>query len=106
MTTDGGGYMLIGRMNDSVTWDVPSDNTTIAPFGAPQWSSSFGDIAILDFRVQVAADEEYKQIKAHWYVLATKLIHIDKTTVQGLKSLNFRLSINKLNEIVSIFTNF
>lgn len=71
MTTDGGGYMLIGRMNDSVTWDVPSDNTTVAPFDDPQWSSAFGDIPILDFRVQVAADKEYRQIQAHWCVLTT-----------------------------------
>ena len=73
MTTDGGGYMLIGRMNDSVTWDVPSDNTTVSPFDDPQWSSAFGDIPILDFRVQVAADEEYRQIKAHWCVHTTLL---------------------------------
>ena len=66
MTTDDGGYMLIGRMNDSVTWDVPSSKTTVEPFGDPQWSSLFGDLSMLDFRIQVAADEEYKQIKAHW----------------------------------------
>ena len=66
MTTDGGGYMLIGRMNDTVTWDVPSSETTVQPFDDPQWSSSFGDLLILDFRVQVATDEKYKQIKAHW----------------------------------------
>jgi hypothetical protein len=66
MTTDDGGYMLIGRMNDSVTWDVPSSKATVKPFGDPQWSSSFGDLLILDFRIQVAADEEYKHIKAHW----------------------------------------
>jgi hypothetical protein len=70
MSTDGGGYILMGRMNDSVTWNIPSSNTTIEPFDDPQWSSAFGDISILDFRVQVAADKEYKQIKAHWYVLA------------------------------------
>jgi hypothetical protein len=69
MSTDGGGYMLIGRMNDTVTWDVPSNNSTVEPFDVSQWSSVFGDIPILDFRVQVAADEEHKQIKAHWYVL-------------------------------------
>ena len=63
MTTDAGGYMLIGRMNDSVTWDVPSSNTTVGPNETPQWSSAFGDIPILDFRVQVAAN---KLIKAHW----------------------------------------
>ncbi|CAB4026434.1 Hypothetical predicted protein, partial [Paramuricea clavata] len=66
MSTDGGGYMLIGRMNDTVTWDVPSNNSTVEPFDVSQWSSVFGDIPILDFRVQVAADEQHKQIKAHW----------------------------------------
>ncbi|CAB4008049.1 Hypothetical predicted protein [Paramuricea clavata] len=46
--------------------NIPSSNTTVEPFDDPQWSSAFGDISILDFRVQVAADKEYKQIKAHW----------------------------------------
>ena len=66
MTTDGGGYILVGRMNDSVTWNVPSSNATVKPFDEPQWSSAFGDIPILDFRVQVAADEEYAKTIAHW----------------------------------------
>lgn len=67
MSVDGGGYILIGRMNDTVTWDVPSSNITVEPHDSPQWSSAFGDIPILDFRVQVAVDDEYiKKIKAHW----------------------------------------
>ncbi|XP_028405398.1 uncharacterized protein LOC114527885 isoform X2 [Dendronephthya gigantea] len=66
MTTDGGGYILIGWMNNSVTWNVPSSNDTVGPFDEPHWSSVFGDIPILDFRVQVAADVDYTQTVAHW----------------------------------------
>jgi hypothetical protein len=68
MTTDGGGFMLIGRKIDSVTWTVPSSNVTVEPFGEPHWSSSLGDAQILDFRVQMATKEDFKATKAHWYV--------------------------------------
>ena len=83
MTTDGGGYILIGRMNDTVTWDVPSTNTTVQPFGGTQWSSAFGDVPILDFRIQVAIDGLlHKEIKAHWYFsilfFTIHLMKIDK----------------------------
>ncbi|XP_028405278.1 uncharacterized protein LOC114527785 [Dendronephthya gigantea] len=66
MNTDGGGYILIGNMNNTVTWNVPSSNSTVEPFGTPHFSSAFGDISILDFRIQVATDVQYKHIVAHW----------------------------------------
>ncbi len=66
MTTDYGGFMLIGRKNDSVTWTVPFSNMTVEPYGEPQWSSSLGDAPILDFRVQMATKEDFKTAKAHW----------------------------------------
>ena len=69
MSTDGGGYILIGRMNDTVTWDVPSTNTTIQPSDGTHWSSAFGVVPILDFRIQVAVDGQlHKETKAHWYI--------------------------------------
>ena len=66
MSTDGGGYILIGRMNDTVTWDVPSSNKTVEPFGHSHWSSEMGDVSVLDFRIQVASDDDFQNTKAHW----------------------------------------
>lgn len=66
MTTDGGGFMLIGRKNNSVTWTVPSNDNPVDPFGVPHWSSALGDAPILDFRVQMATSDNFKETKAHW----------------------------------------
>ena len=66
MTTDGGGWILIDRKNNSITWSVPSNNKTVEPYGDPHWSSSLGNAPILDFRVQVATSENFKATKAHW----------------------------------------
>jgi hypothetical protein len=66
MITDGGGWMLIGRANNSITWTVPSNNTPVEPFGEPHWSSSLGDAPVVDFRVQVATQEDFSATKAHW----------------------------------------
>ena len=66
MTTDGGGFMLIARKNNSITWTVPSNNMTVEPYGQPHWSSSLGEAPILDFRVQMADKEDFKATKAHW----------------------------------------
>ena len=67
MTTDGGGFALIGKLNSSVTWKVPSKNTTVDPFGEPQWSSDLGDAPVLDFRIQVSTTENMAKANAHWY---------------------------------------
>ncbi|CAB4035578.1 Hypothetical predicted protein, partial [Paramuricea clavata] len=66
MSTDGGGFLLIGRKNNSVTWTVPSNNEPVDPYGEPHWTSSLGDAPILDFRVQMATHEDFKATKAHW----------------------------------------
>ena len=66
MFTDGGGYMLFGKMNSSVTWNVPSDNIPVTPYGVPQWASYLGHAPILDFRVQIAKEEDLRNITAHW----------------------------------------
>ncbi|CAB4024583.1 Hypothetical predicted protein, partial [Paramuricea clavata] len=65
MTTDEGGWILIGRKNNSITWSVPSNNKTVEPYGDPHWSSLFGNAPILDFRVQVATSENFRATKAH-----------------------------------------
>ena len=71
MTTDSGGWILVGRNNNitSSTWSIPSNNKTVTPYGVPHLSSTLGDVPILDFRVQVATSENFKATKAHWYVL-------------------------------------
>ncbi|XP_028413259.1 uncharacterized protein LOC114536107 [Dendronephthya gigantea] len=66
MTTDGGGFALIGKLNSSVTWKVPSKNTTVDPFGKSQWSSDLGDAPVLDFRIQISTTENFEKTKAHW----------------------------------------
>ena len=66
MTTDGGGFILIGRKNTSETWSVPSNNKSVTPYGEPHWSSNLGDMPIVDFRVQIATAENFKATEAHW----------------------------------------
>ena len=68
MSTDGGGWALVGRTTSAVTWTVPSNNKTVEPFGKPHWFSSLGDAPILDFRVQVATQEDFSATRAHWWV--------------------------------------
>ena len=68
LTTDGGGFMLIGRKNSSATWTVPTRNSPVEPFGDPHWSSALGEAPILDFRIQMATSEDFKATKAHWLV--------------------------------------
>ena len=68
MTTDGGGFMLIGRQNNSITWSVPSNDNPVAPSGFPHWSSALGDAPVQDFRIQMSTEGDFKQTKAHWYV--------------------------------------
>ena len=66
MTTDGGGYILLGYINDTVTWDVPSNNKTVKPSDDPHWSSEFGYVPVLDFRIQVASGNDIEKTRAHW----------------------------------------
>ncbi|XP_028413272.1 uncharacterized protein LOC114536121 [Dendronephthya gigantea] len=66
MTTDGGGFALVGKLNSSVTWKVPSKNTTVVPFGESQWSSDLGDAQVLDFRIQISTTENLAKANAHW----------------------------------------
>ena len=68
MITDGGGYILIGRKNNSITWSVPSNDIPVEPYGDPHWLSSLGDAQILDFRIQMATKEDFKDTVAHWWV--------------------------------------
>ena len=69
MTTDGGGFILVGRKNNSKTWTVPSNDYLVEPKGDPHWASNLGDAAVLDFRVQIATAEDFKHTKADWLVL-------------------------------------
>jgi hypothetical protein len=66
MKTDGGGFILFGYQNSSVTWNVPSTNETVDPFGVPHWSSVLGNTPIVDVRIQVSSSEEFKDTKADW----------------------------------------
>ena len=68
MTTDGGGYTLIGKKDTSVTWTLPSNDLPVEPDGNPHWASNLGDFPIRDFRIQIATAEDFKQTKAHWFV--------------------------------------
>ncbi len=73
MTTDGGGYTLVGRKNSSRTWTVPSNDFPVEPYGDPHWASNLGDAPILDFRVQIATAEDFQQTKADWLVMLSLL---------------------------------
>jgi hypothetical protein len=70
MTADGGGFILVGRKNSSITWTVPSNDFPVEPKGDdPHWASNLGDAPIIDFRVQIATAEDFQQTKADWLVL-------------------------------------
>ena len=71
MTTDFGGFMLIGKTNSSVTWTIPSRDNPVEPYGDPQWASHLGDAPILDFRIQISAAEDLSKTLAHWWVEIT-----------------------------------
>ncbi|XP_028410572.1 uncharacterized protein LOC114533270 isoform X2 [Dendronephthya gigantea] len=73
MTTDGGGFALIGRKTTPILWTLPSNGSPVHPYGPPHWSSSLGDAPILDFRVQIGLGKSLKSTKAHWsYRLKSK----------------------------------
>lgn len=70
MTTDGGGYILVGRKNSSITWTVPSNNLPVEPLnGDPHWASNLGDAPVVDFRVQIATAEDFQHTQADWSVI-------------------------------------
>ena len=67
MTTDGGGYALVARKHDAITWDIPSKDETIVPNSADKfWTSQLGDAPILDFRIQLSTSDSLDDTKAHW----------------------------------------
>jgi hypothetical protein len=67
-----GGWVLIGRKTNAVTWTAPSDNKTVGTIwrnSLVQWSSSLGGAPIVaDFRVQLATQEDFSATKTHWWV--------------------------------------
>ncbi|XP_046857622.1 uncharacterized protein LOC124451035 [Xenia sp. Carnegie-2017] len=67
METDGGGFMLIGVQDSPITWDVPSYPKLIKPLDTRRWSSSFGNMFIQEFRIQVSISKSFDNTKAHWY---------------------------------------
>ena len=74
MTTDGGGFALIGRKTTPIIWTLPSNSTPVHPYGPPHWSSSLGEAPILDFRVQIGTRESLKSTRANWYVYISLFI--------------------------------
>jgi hypothetical protein len=70
MTTDGGGYILMGKMDSSITWNVPSTADPVEPNGAQHWASNLGEATVVDFRVQMATAEDFSNTVAHWLVFS------------------------------------
>ena len=67
MKTDGGGYILVARKHDAITWDVPSKDQPVEPHSSETyWTSQLGDAPILDFRVQFSTSDSFDDTKAHW----------------------------------------
>ena len=66
VTTDGGGFMLVAKKDDPVTWTVPSSKDTVGPHDKSHWSSIFGKVEMLDIRFQVSTTLHFKDTKAHW----------------------------------------
>ena len=66
MTTDMGGFILFGYQDSSITWNVPSTNESVEPYGSPRWSSVLGNAPILDIRVQLSTSKKFKDTKSDW----------------------------------------
>lgn len=66
VTIDGGGFMLVAKKNDPVTWTVPSSKETVDPHGKPHWSSNFAKVEMLDIRFQISTTSNFKDTQAHW----------------------------------------
>ncbi|XP_028392384.1 uncharacterized protein LOC114516957 isoform X2 [Dendronephthya gigantea] len=64
--TDKGGFMLVGNKNSPISWTVPSNSQIVTPNGPPHWSSDFGDVPMIEFRVQVSTTNDPKDVKADW----------------------------------------
>lgn len=58
--------MLVGMKDNPVSWTVPSNSFPVDPCGIAHWSSSFGDVGVLDFRVQFSTDKNFEKAKADW----------------------------------------
>ena len=67
MKTDGGGYALVARKHDAITWDIPSKDETVDPKSVDTfWTSQLGDAPILDLRIQFSSSDSFDDTKAHW----------------------------------------
>jgi hypothetical protein len=64
--TDNGGFILIGVKDTPETWAIPSNFSLVHPKGPAKWSSAFGDMNVLDFRVQIATSKNFHDTQAHW----------------------------------------
>ncbi|XP_028392188.1 uncharacterized protein LOC114516806 [Dendronephthya gigantea] len=70
--TDGGGFLLVGMKNNSVTWNVSTNENLVDPLGPPHWSIMFADVNIRDFAIQISTTENFEDTKAYWsYKLKT-----------------------------------
>ncbi|XP_046843366.1 uncharacterized protein LOC124437432 isoform X2 [Xenia sp. Carnegie-2017] len=68
MKTDGGGFTLVARKYDAVTWDIPSIDKPVHPFSKGKyWTSQLGDAPILDFRIQLSTSDSFDDTKSHWF---------------------------------------
>ena len=58
--------MLVGHMGSPVSWTVPSNDSPVSPQGTPHWSSAFGNVSMLEFRIQVLTTKNLKASEADW----------------------------------------
>lgn len=56
----------MGVKDTPETWAIPSGPSYVHPNGKSQWSSSLGDQAVLDFRIQILSSNKQKDAKANW----------------------------------------
>ena len=71
MTTDDGGWILIGRIDQPSMWNVPSSTELVHPTEGPQhWTSRLGSFRLTDFRVMFSTTADpSSEIKANWYYI-------------------------------------
>jgi hypothetical protein len=58
--------MLVGYTDTPISWKLSSNSDPVSPFTKPHWSSSFGNIKVTEFRVQISTSPDMNDTKADW----------------------------------------
>ena len=66
MTTDGGGWLLIGKSFQPALNNLSPTSEPVTLTSAQGWSNRFPSIVVNDFRVQFSGSSSMEQTIGHW----------------------------------------